>query len=404
MIINQGLFYKSKIQLFFLENMLVFLFGYDFLIKILVSYKDLVLLYNYIIVFKVLLVAITVSCLQKVKKRKQLYLPLLGLVSAYVISQLSAINHINTDEVLFNGYYFLSSIVSIIFLIFYYNFEDVEIINKQVKRFLWFIIISSLFIFIGYLFDTSLLKTYFRTNRRFGYQGLLLYHSESGYIYFLALNLMYIYFKKHKNYINGLLLFIIFCSSFLVGTKKTFFLCVIFSIYFIVDNIKKINLKQIGLFSLALIAFFKIYSNTLQKQFSLFYNIYKEDGFWSSFSSYRNVLFEINFIPYLNDLTFVNLFFGSESLNNNRVELELFDTFLFFGVTGIICYILIFKQLYKLKGLVIFYIISSLILAALFSGNLLSSVNVMLLLIVTLKYIKINKYEKKQHSDSNIIL
>lgn len=379
-----------------LKNILVIFLIYDFIVKSIITYKGSTYFYNYAILFKVIIILVILRYLKFDKKNLKKAFPFLGLCVAFLVSKIHVFNTLGTNDVLFNGYYFINSAFPLLFFSCFFDYTNREMLSAQIYRFLLFIAASSVFVVVGYVFELNIFETYFRGGR-FGYQGLLLYHSEAGYIYFIALNLLYIICKEKPVVINIALLLMLFFTSFLVGTKKTFFLSVIFSIYVIIDRFKyvKLNtLKYIPLLLLPIIIFHKSLINIFEKQFNLFYKIYQQEGFWSSFLSYRNLLFRKNFFPYIEEWSIINFLFGGAFFSERRIEMELFDLFLFFGIMGVICYIFFLKEALKGKTIVSYFIVFSLLLATIISGNLFSSINVMMLLIISLNFIDSKRYIK----------
>lgn len=382
---------KSFSSNFFFDNILLLFFGYDFLVKISVSFFGLVFLYNYAIIFKTIIILLAIPKLD-FKIINKAYLNALILFSvSYVAIKFPAIIDQEVEDINFNGYYFLSSIVPIIFLIFYNNNRIT--LERQINSFLFFIGLSCLFVFIGYIFSFDFLRSYFR-GQRFGYSGFLLYHHESGYIYFIALILAYKKLKEKKTYFTLIVFSLILASSILIGTKKTMFLIIISLIYFLVDNLNNLKKGLYFLFSFTFVSliFYKTIIKIFNNYFQLFNNIYKDEGFWAMFLSHRNNLLVDNLIPYAqSNLRLINIIFGWPLFRDYRCELELFDLFLFFGLTGIASYILIFKKLLIKSPFLNKFFVFSLVLATLFSGNLFASVNVMILMVISLSYIGLSR-------------
>ncbi len=379
---------------FFLENLLVLFFAYDFIVKIIVHITKISAFYNYVIVFKVLLVLIAIYKYGLTKRKKVFVYSIIGLSIAYSITQLFNFKILDINNIQFNGYYYLSSVLPIAFIYFCNDYSK-EIINKQVHRFLWFMGFSAVFVFVGYLLEIEVFRSYFRGGR-FGYSGLLLYHHEAGYIYYIVIHLLYLKFKRNRTTVNLILLLVIFLSSFLVGTKKSLFFTVIFLIYFIIDNIKRRKELLISLGTILVL--FLVFFNTVHQVFNKYYvllgKIYREDGFWSSFLSYRNVLFNEKLYPYISDYPSVfNILFGWPLFSGHRSELEMFDLFLFFGIAGFVAYFWFFKNILKRLNFMSYFLVLSLIFGALFSGNLLVSVNVMIMIVITLKYFNLKPIE-----------
>lgn len=383
---------QEKIANFLLKNLLILFFSIDFFVKLLIHIPNYTIAYKYVIVPK-LLILLFVSFFFYDKNRKlntNFYITI-ALSIAYLISQVSLFNYLTIKNILFNGHYFLNSIVPILFISLVQQHK--EHLTYYVKTYLYFIAINSFFIIVGYIFDINLFKTYYWAGNRFGFQGLLLYHSEVGYLYFMALFLGYYFYKINKSVLSTLILLLTLSGVFLIGTKKAFFLALIFVLYFFIDNFKLLKQKKIyyiiAPIFLSIFVIRRALIDVFSKQFELFAKIYKEDGFWSSFMSYRNVLLQKNFLPCIQEKwNLTNFVFGGPIFSNYRVELELFDLFLFFGLIGFISYIVFFKNILKQSNFHEYFITIGLFLASFFSGNLLSSLNVMILWILIIIFFK----------------
>ncbi|MEM6685930.1 MAG: hypothetical protein AAF617_09130 [Bacteroidota bacterium] len=158
---------------FFLENLLVIFLVYDFIVKLIVAYSSYAVLFKYIIVFKVVYLIFLIVYYKLKITNYTLVWTVVALSIAYALVQAFSYDVLYADDINFNGYYFLSSILPIAFLCFCFNIDD-RIIQRQVNVFLWFILVSALLIFIGYLFDIKVFKAYYRAER-FGFIGLLMY-------------------------------------------------------------------------------------------------------------------------------------------------------------------------------------------------------------------------------------
>ena len=380
---------------FFLLRFIILLFFlYDFIIKILVSYNiNFMPFYRYIIVYKTIIVLLIFRNLNNKKFQKSDFkTPIILLSVAYGVNQLLFFDDLDQDNILFNGYYFISSVLPLIYYSIFEAQENKGFLNIQIKVFLYLMIVNSILIFVGYFFKVDIFETYFVTGNRFGYQGFLLYHSEAGYLYFIAINLAYYFLRKRKTVIRYLVLILLFLSSFLIGTKKAFFLSIIFLIYFIIDNYKHLKQKTtyyylLGFLLLIFVAR-KFFLDIFVKQFVLFEKLYIEKGFFTSFTSLRNVLLRKNFLPHINECWgILNHVFGGPKFSNGRTELEFFDLYLFFGIVGFFVYYRVLKKLLINKDRQIYFIVFALIFATAFAGNLFASLNTMIILYITIKFI-----------------
>ena len=108
---------------FFLKNLLLFFLIYDFVVKIIVHVTNISFFYNYVVVFKLVLIS-PILLSEKLRKIDLSYLlPVVGLLISYLVTQLFYFNQINNYNLLFNGYYFLSSIIPLLFVFFISKIE-----------------------------------------------------------------------------------------------------------------------------------------------------------------------------------------------------------------------------------------------------------------------------------------
>lgn len=370
------------IRNFLLKNLLLLFLCYDLLVKIIVEFTEISNFYNYVILFKTLIVLTVLDF----KINKSYFFLIIPLITSYFFTQLYYINTLEKQDILFNGYFFLSSIVPLIFVCFSSSIRQ-QVVAKQLDKVVFFLSISSFFILIGLYYNINLFKSYFMaTKPRFGYSGFLLYHHEIGYIYFIFLNILYYKYKKYRSLFTIIMLIFIMIISLFTGTKKTLFLMFFFYIYIIIDNIK--NKKQLIVIIFSAIFGVVLFYDLFKKYFLYFYSIYEKKGILSSFLSYRNLLLKENLYPYIyNNSSFLNILFGWPEFRTHRSEMEFFDLFLFFGITGIITYVIFIRKILEGKNKQSIFMVISLLIAALFSGNLFISVNVLFLMFFTIIYI-----------------
>lgn len=318
------------------------------------------------------------------------------LILLFIINQYTIEEKITSRDFNFNIHYFFRSLYPFAFLTFFFSYNDLEVIHKWIRVFKFFIILNSILIIIGFLIEIPVFKTYYHSSR-FGYQGLLLYHSESGYIYFMSLALFYSLYKKCKSKINALLCILIMVCMLLIGTKKALFLFLLFLIYIIYDNRKSWNVKSIFfVFFATFFATFYIKDylfNIIKITYSTLFNVYQKEGLLTTFFSYRNEAVSERIIPFFNEYWGkINYLIGGPAFRTFRVEMEVFDVFIFFGFSGLIIYFLfinkLIREFYSMEGVIMTI---GILFAACFSGNFLASINVFLIYIFILKYYSFSK-------------
>ena len=377
---------------FILENLLILFFGYDFVVKLIVYFYDFRPIYYYIVVYKFLLVALLIVYYKKISYRRDYLLPIFGLFLSYFITKILPVAKLSNYDILFNGYYFLSSIIPLLFVYLNENLNN-DILNKILRKASIFILISSILAIIGAVFQIPFFKTYFISSNRYGYSGFLLYHHEIGYIYFILMNYLFFKYKNKENFLNLFLLFFIIIIALLAGTKKSMLLAVIFLFYFTVINFYKLK-KILVAFTLFLTGVFLL-NNVIIEYILFFSQIRERVGVLGMLLSYRNSLLTENLMPYIeNNKSLINVMFGWEVFKQYRSEMELFDLFLFFGFIGIISYILFFKRLLRNTNRQSYFMVFSLLFTASLSGNMMISVNVMIFMCMVLFYMRTKNNSK----------
>jgi hypothetical protein len=125
-----------------------------------------------------------------------------------------------------------------------------------------------------------------------------------------------------------------------------------------------------------------------------FKDVIASDGFWSAVFSYRidNTIELLNLITTDN----YNFFIGATNLIKVRLELQILDILLFFGISGFISYslwiYLYYKKLVLTNNSMAFFV--TIIIIAILSGNLLYiPISFILVTIVLMLFIKKTKPE-----------
>lgn len=208
----------------------------------------------------------------------------------------------------------------------------------------WMLLINSLFILVGFLFEFSLFKTY--TGSRFGYNGLFYASATSSYIY--AIGLIYFVLTYKKDAISSWKYIVIVVSSFLIGTK-TLYLIAFFTIAVVLFlNRKRINKYIAGALTATIFLALVIYLYN----FSIIQPIRKESGIISAILSYRNELLINKTIPYVVEYwSWINYIVGGVSNFDLRAQMEIVDVFFFWGIVGGAFYYYLFFKLLSIKKL-----------------------------------------------------
>ncbi len=312
--------------------------------------------------------------LYKKEYAKALLVCIMLLVFVFIVSNL-LLKDIDVFENLKANTLFLLYACFLPFLLipfFSINRETTNIGLNILLNIFWFNII---FIIIGSIFDFPSLRTYFY-GERFGYKGLLERSTYASYLFIFTIIYYYynwqVYRKRHELFCVLLAILV----SLFIGTKRVYLFLALLGIFHFFYG--KLYLKRwfylvlTGIIVLGVV-FRSFILNLINDRFELFIKIYHNEGFLTSFTSYRSNLL----VDYVN--TFVenrwsalNYVFGGGFFDRIHPEMDLIDAYLFFGVLGPSIYIFIYRKYmfnYKIKSPIVwFYLLLIIILAFLSSG------------------------------------
>ncbi|WP_139854194.1 hypothetical protein [Aequorivita sinensis] len=233
-------------------------------------------------------------------------------------------------------------------------------------------------------------KTYYN---RFGSSGAFM--TPSMITYFNAFALTYFlhkYINKRKNLIELILVSIV---CFLTGTKALifFFLLTLFHFTLLQRLYAK---KSFYMFFFGLIVLLILLKDKITEfifvNFKPLLVVYEERGLISSLTSLRDVNFRNNFFPVISEKwNLYNFLFGGTDFEIYRVEFEIFDVFLFFGIVGMLLYLFFyFKNIMNFNKMKRFGKVQMgiLMLTALISGNFLNNAPIAFYLIIVLNELR----------------
>lgn len=241
-----------------------------------------------------------------------------------------------------------------------------------------FTIINLCAIVIGFFFNVLIFQTY--QFERFGYNGILLSQGLTPYVYMTSIA----FFWANK---NRRLLVLVIISSIFSGVKGVYFgEFVLFVLLLILDN-KYSKTTKIKLITIC----FVVFSLLLAIIFStrLFRDVINNDGILAAIFSYRidNL---INLIRHSSEN--FNILIGATGLPFVRLELQIIDIILLFGVFGVLVYIYflfsLFNDIVNNKIAIAFF--TATLLLSFLSGNLLYIPLAATLFVVTLLYLNRN--------------
>lgn len=254
--------------------------------------------------------------------------------------------------------------------------------NKSSKQsilifFDYFLFVNTFLIFIGLIFEVDYFETYRGT--RIGFNGLLNMVSDTNYIYalYILINFLYPIVRRNK-----IIIFINIIIAILVGTKMVVFLSFIFLANSIYKKSSKMFFTIISALLLLIIVFKNAVINSLKVLFKEHLFLYDSEGLLSAISSTRLQNAINSGYKIYNDNTITDTLFYNRKFINLRVEMELFDLVLFWGLMGVIIYIYIF---YKSNMTVLtskkdVYILVLMLSLSFFGGKLLTNFAALLLM------------------------
>ena len=324
------------------------------------------------------------------KKRKSILFFLISMSLIFLIGQYTF------DTKGFNSNFFQNLIYStryvfVFILIFFfidYPFKFKPKIHLMVYEKI--VLLNSLFIIIGFIFNLKIFWTY---NSRFGFNGLFIVPSITTFFYALALtyfSYQYIKFNKKK-----LELLIVIIAALLVGTKALLlFLLLTLAHLFIVKKIYKLKLFYLfaSITTVVILSNINFIINFLKNKYETLFRVYENYDLITMLTSYRNLRLKENFIPVIKEnWSFVNYLFGGTDFVKYRVEFELFDVFLFWGIVGSLIYfyfyftkVISFTKIVKFGKIQIIF----LLIIAMLSGTFFNNAPVTLYLLVVLSSLR----------------
>lgn len=361
-----------------------------------IAYSTRMDFYNFSLVVKILFIAfVALDLLKNRKTYKNTLLFISAMTLIFFIGQLSFNNFSLGPNFVDNCIYFgryLFVFFVLLFLMnrkgpltprFYNVYEKIVIINS-------FIVIATI------AFDLSLFKTYYN---RFGSGGAFMTPSMITYFNALALTYFLFQFLQKKKKLPELILVSIVC--FLTGTKALLFFFGLTVVHFIL--LKRLYRKRnfylffIGIGVLLFLAKEKV-SRFIYENFNSLFEVYREKGLLSALTSLRSDNFKTNFLPVLSEKwKALNYLFGGTDFEIYRVEFEIFDVFLFFGIIGSIIYLIFyFRNVINFNKMQRFGKVQMgiLLLTALISGNFFNNAPMALYLLIVLSVLSNDAFKR----------
>jgi hypothetical protein len=204
----------------------------------------------------------------------------------------------------------------------------------QLQRFLT---INAVFIIAGAVFGVSVFESY-PLSGRWGYSGLLWHLSFHSIAY--GVFLLYLLEQKKKAW-SSIGLFGL--ALLLLGQKAGLLYVLLIFTWGVVTN----RYFQVGIIAcgLALVCFASLWLPYVVSFFPFWENVYNKHGVWGVLLSLRNENIENIWGIISLQLSVFDVVFGGAVRFPIRVEMMLFDILIYFGVLGLLLYVI---QLYKI--------------------------------------------------------
>ncbi|WP_443634528.1 hypothetical protein ABXT64_05330 [Candidatus Marifrigoribacter sp. Uisw_064] len=341
----------------------------------------------------VVLIYLVIDVLINYKKKN--YLITVTLLSLFfIIGQYIIPNSYSSESIiLFSKYLFP------LFLFLYFNCHTLnkKSVNYLFKVFELIIILNSLLVILGVLFDISIFETY--QFARFGYNGLLRTSSTSTYFYIISL--FYFLYTYREHFFSKWKSIFVFIVCLFVGTKSIYLGlgAIILAFLFLKIRAK----KQRYILGILLILVFSVIGYLLFFEFGKFNQIRESNGIISSILSYRDQLFLNKTLPNISENWGpVNYLLGGFNDISSRSQLDFIDILHFWGIIGGIFYLITYYKLYVtfyINKIALFCIVF-LIFIIFFAGNFFTYSTIPIyLLIIREVFLKSKTNANNEHSN-----
>ncbi|WP_431157037.1 hypothetical protein [Winogradskyella poriferorum] len=279
-------------------------------------------------------------------------------------------------------------------IITFYVIHDKKELNvKLFKLYEIFFLLNASLIVISFLFDIDVLKSY-PNPRRPGYSGLFNRPNQLSYITIVMIAIYYYkasFLKLKYDYYKLIFLIVV---ALLGGTKRIYFFLIILLIYHVCNNLRTIYrqvlLVFIALLTLTYFLWDKLYL-FIENKLELFVQIYNERGFLSALLSYRNDRLSATWNDQiLVDWNILNVFVGGCDFTIERPEMDLIDIFFYFGLIGLVVYMLFFKttlNAIKLKNNYLLFFITLIFFISALTSGFLNSTNIPFVFMIGVFYL-----------------
>lgn len=263
------------------------------------------------------------------------------IITSAVIMLIGVIRFYGDLELYVNGIKHFNKLVLYFFVyLFFFMFNPKS--KTIFKVFEWILIVNAVLILIGLLTGFEHLKSYPFT-QRFGYSGVFSRHAINDVSLFYLVGVFYMFIRWKRKETTTVLFFLVFISSFFVGTKAIYLQNIILTV-FVIFSYKALRNKVLIFFLTASLVLLLVYN------FSFWDNLLKTKGIFAVLSSLRTDLLLQKLPLAIAEGTPLNLLFGFSNPFPYFVEMDFFDMIFTIGIigTGLIFYFY-FRVLFALK-------------------------------------------------------
>ncbi len=363
----------------------------DFISKIGYQYRSDLVYTSQIIKAIFQLLAIVFIIKNYTSKYKTIYLSVFSLVFIHCIgllfldSEYSFLQKIKGNFVILNWYLFIFVffLASKIYLTKHNRFSE-AIVTFLKTCFEIYFYLNLIAVIIGFLGNYELFSAYVK-NSRFGYDGLIRNISHASYISIIYLIYFYYQHKNNSSIKNRFNLFLSVLFIFFLATKAVLLFFVLF-IAFILYKKSKIILPIVAPLFFVVVFLSKDYIlNVILPNYSpILHKIYTNEGLITMLTSLRSKQFTELFIPYVAEKWGVmNYLFGGFDASLRKIEFELIDLLLTFGIIGIIIYLFtFFKYVIPINFIREHSLLLALFIVVFFAGSFFSSIPALTVFVV----------------------
>lgn len=246
------------------------------------------------------------------------------------------------------------------------------------------LVINSLLIFIGFIFDFYGFHSY-KYGERFGFNGLFLNSATSTYAYIIGL--FCLLYRYQKQFALKPSIYIIITGAIFLGTKGALIgLLSVTAAYFMFFS--KLSAKQkkwtiVG-FLLIITTLFYVFFFRI----GIFNEIRKEDGLITSILSLRNELLTERMLPFIkNKWSWENYLFGGYNDVDSRSQMGFLDVFYFWGIIGGLLYLFMYMKTFIISNQSYFYkwALMTLTFIVFLAGNFFENPSIVAFLLIFIK-------------------